>query len=206
MNCRASYDSIAIEYAARIYGELKDKPFDRHQLDGFATAVQGQGPVCDLGCGPAQIARYLRDKGLAAFGLDYSRGMLAQAAKLNPDAALIQGDMRALGIRTGSLAGIAAFYSIIHANRDQTAGVLSEMSRVLLRGGRLLLAFHLGEGEVHATDFHGQPVDLQATLFSTAGMIGYLTAAGFAIESAQERDPYPEVEYQSRRAYILCTA
>jgi hypothetical protein len=30
-----------------------------------------------------------------------------------------------------------------------------------------------------------------------------LARAGFEIESAQERAPYPEVEYKSRRAYIV---
>jgi hypothetical protein len=30
-----------------------------------------------------------------------------------------------------------------------------------------------------------------------------LEDAGFEIHSAEERSPYPEVEYQSRRAYIV---
>src|SRR5437588_296253 len=38
---RASYDIIADEYARRIYGELKDKPFDRQWLDSFAERTRG---------------------------------------------------------------------------------------------------------------------------------------------------------------------
>jgi hypothetical protein len=35
-------------------------------------------------------------------------------------------------------------------------------------------------------------------------MSGYLRTAGFRVEEALERDPYAtEVEYQSRRGYIL---
>ena len=34
-------------------------------------------------------------------------------------------------------------------------------------------------------------------------MAGYLKSAGFEIEEIVERDPYPEVEHQSRRAYIF---
>jgi hypothetical protein len=30
-----------------------------------------------------------------------------------------------------------------------------------------------------------------------------LREAGFALEEIVERDPYPDVEYQSRRAYIF---
>ncbi|HEV2689011.1 MAG TPA: class I SAM-dependent methyltransferase [Bryobacteraceae bacterium] len=200
----ASYDPIAGLYAQHIYGELKDKPFDREILDRFAERVRGLGPVCDLGCGPAQVARYLRDWGVDAFGLDLSRGMLVEAARLNPDIALMQGDMFSLGIRSGSLAGIAAFYSIIHAPRDRVVAVLTEMRRVLRGDGCLLMSFHLGAEVVHATEFHGQAVDLEATLFTTAEMTGYLETAGFTIGEAMEREPYPPtVEYQSRRGYVV---
>jgi hypothetical protein len=30
-----------------------------------------------------------------------------------------------------------------------------------------------------------------------------LEKAGFAVDEVIERDPYPEIEYQSRRAYIF---
>jgi hypothetical protein len=41
-------------------------------------------------------------------------------------------------------------------------------------------------------------------LFQPQVIRGYVEAAGFAIEEIIERDPYPpEVEYPSRRAYIL---
>jgi hypothetical protein len=37
-------------------------------------------------------------------------------------------------------------------------------------------------------------------------MSRYLQAAGFLVEEVLERDPYaPEVEYQSRRGYILAS-
>jgi 2-polyprenyl-3-methyl-5-hydroxy-6-metoxy-1,4-benzoquinol methylase len=73
---RMSYDTIAAEYARRIYAELKDKPFDREWLDGFAERVRAIGQVCDLGCGPGHVARYLRDRGVHVFGLDLSPVML----------------------------------------------------------------------------------------------------------------------------------
>jgi hypothetical protein len=39
--------------------------------------------------------------------------------------------------------------------------------------------------------------------YTTREMKDYLRAAGFDLEEAIERDPYPEVEYQSRRAYLF---
>jgi 2-polyprenyl-3-methyl-5-hydroxy-6-metoxy-1,4-benzoquinol methylase len=200
---QSSYDAIAGEYAKRIYGELEQKPFDRQLLDEFADRVRQLGPVCDLGCGPGHVARYLRDRGVNAFGLDLSAGMLAEAKRLNAGFEFVRGDMLALGIRPGSLAGIAAFYSIIHFDRDRVPAVLAGLHRALRPGGHLLLSFHLGTDMIHATDFHGHAVDLRVMLFTLAEMTGYIEAAGFSIRQALEREPYPEIEYQSRRGYIL---
>ncbi|MBM3218880.1 MAG: hypothetical protein FJZ38_09390 [Candidatus Rokubacteria bacterium] len=59
-----SYDAIADEYAQQYFDELDGKPFDRAWLDRFAESVKGRGRVCDLGCGPGQIARYLAARGV----------------------------------------------------------------------------------------------------------------------------------------------
>jgi len=188
---RVSYDTIAAEYADRIYPELKSKPFDRQLLDRFADDVRMSGPVCDIGCGPAQIARYLFDRGVNVFGLDLSAGMLNEAKRLNPNIDFIQGSMLQLGLGADTL--------------EQVVATLSEMRRVLKRKGSLLLAFHLGDDVIHMTDFHDHPVDFEATLFRIEEMTGYAKAAGLNLQQAMERDPYPEVEYQSRRGYILAT-
>ncbi len=199
-----SYDAVAREYADEIYGELAGKPFDRAVLDQFATRVRGEGWVCDLGCGPAQIARYLRDRGVNVLGVDLSAGMLAQARRLNPDLQFVQSSMLALGFGSGTLSGVVAFYSVIHIPRPQVVDALREVHRVLQPGGLLLMAFHLGYEDSHHEELFGRPVSLDVALFTTLEMSGYLKTAGFAIEETQERDPYaPEVEYQSRRGYIL---
>ena len=203
---RKSYDAVARKYADEIYGELAGKPFDRDVLDHFVDRVRGQGPVCDLGCGPAQIARYLSDRGVGALGADFSEGMLVEARRLNPDLQFVQTSMLALGLRSESLAGVAAFYSIIHIPREKVVEALAEVRRVLQPGGLFLFTFHLGSEDSHHDEFFGQRVSLDVALFTTAEMLGYLTAADFVIEQVQERDPYsPEVEYQSRRGYILAS-
>ena len=198
-----SYDRIAREYADEIYEELAGKPFDRELLDRFAKRV-GRGRVGDLGCGPAQIARYLCDRGVNAFGLDFSAGMLAQARRLNPEMMFVQTSMLALGLASEALDGITAFYSIIHIPRERVLNVLGEMRRVLKRGGSLLITFHLGSEDTHHDELFGRPVSLDVALFTTPEMTGYLQTAGFRVEEVLERDPYaPEVEYQSRRGYIF---
>ena len=201
---RKSYDAVAREYADEIYGELAGKPFDRHLLDRFAERVRGRGRVCDLGCGPAQIARYLRDRGVDAFGVDLSAGMLAQARRLNPDLQFVQTSMLTLGLRSGKFGGVAAFYSIIHIPRSKAVEALAEVRRVLQPGGLFLFTFHLGSEDSRHEELFGRPVSLDIALFTTDEMCGYLKTADFSVEQVLERDPYsPEVEYQSRRGYIL---
>src|SRR6478672_292842 len=102
---RKSYDAVARQYADQIYGELASKPFDRDLLDRFAERVRGRGPVCDLGCGPGQVARYLHDRGVPAVGVDLSPAMLEQARRLNPGLEFRQDDLRALGGEGGAWAG-----------------------------------------------------------------------------------------------------
>jgi ubiquinone/menaquinone biosynthesis C-methylase UbiE len=201
---RASYDTLAAEYAARIYGELSGKPFDREWLDRLAERVRLLGPVCDLGCGPGHIARYLQERGERAIGLDLSFGNLQQGRRLNPRLEFLQGDMLALPFAGESLGGIAAFYSIIHLEHEQLGGALREMRRVLRSGGWLLLAFHLGTKTLHEKELWGYAVDLNVTMFTVADVVQQLKEAELLVEEAAERDPYaPEVEYQSRRGYIL---
>ncbi len=201
-----SYDAVAREYADEIYGELAGKPFDRDLLNRFAGRVRDRGWICDLGCGPAQVARYLRDRGVNSLGVDLSAGMLAQARRLNPDLPFVQSSMLTLGLRAGAFGGVAAFYSIIHIPRAQVVDALKEILRVLQPEGLLLMAFHLGSEDSHHEELFGRPVSLDVALFTTEEMSRYLKAAGLVIEQTQERDPYaPEVEYQSRRGYILAS-
>jgi SAM-dependent methyltransferase len=199
---RGSYDRLAAKYAERIYDELRHKPFDRDQLARLAAAADG--PVCDLGCGPGHVARLLSEFGADVFGVDLSPQMVATARELNPGIEFREGDMRALEVASGSLGGVAAFYSIIHIGRDELAGALGEILRVLRPGGVLLVAFHLGDETLHLDELWDERVDVDFHFYGSAEMAAALASAGFVVDEVLERDPYPpEVEHQSRRAYIF---
>ena len=201
---RDSYDRIADEYARRIYDELQHKPLDRELLTRFARDTAGRGDVCDMGCGPGHVARTLRDAGAAVFGLDLSLGMLDQARYLNPDIDFWQGNMMALGLGDETLAGIAAFYAIVNIPEESLPLVFREMARVLQPGGLLLLAFHIGGEPLEVNELWGGPISMNFFLFQPAAIGQMLEAAGLDIEETIEREPYaPEVEHQSRRAYIF---
>jgi ubiquinone/menaquinone biosynthesis C-methylase UbiE len=201
---RESYDRLADEYARRIFYELQHKPFDRELLDGFVAEVKGRGEVCDMGCGPGHVARYLRDAGATVFGLDISPRMLEQARQFNPDISFREGNVMALDLQDATLAGITAFYAIVNIPKESLPLIFEEMKRVLQPGGLLLLAFHTGDEMLHQDELWGRSTSMDFFLFPPLMIRGYLEGAGFAIEKTMERGPYPpEVEYQSHRAYMF---
>jgi len=74
------YDILAEEYAARYLHGLEHKPFARRMPDRLCALAAPLGAICDMGCGPGQIARYLNDRGADVIGIDLSPGMVALAA------------------------------------------------------------------------------------------------------------------------------
>lgn len=202
---QTSYDRVAADYASRMSDELDRKPFDRVMLDWLAQKVGALGPICDMGCGPGQIARYLNSRGSPTCGVDLSPEMVQQAQRLNPFIPFQQGDMLTLAsIDDASYGGIAAFYSIIHIPPTDIPQALTTLHRVLMPNGVILLAFHLGADPLHLDEWWGHQVNVDFHFYTRDAMKSHLVTAGFDLEEAIERDPYsPEIEHQSRRAYLF---
>jgi SAM-dependent methyltransferase len=200
---QACYDTVAREYAERFAGELAHKPLDRELLKRFASQVTGRGYVYDLGCGPGQTTAFLHACGVSVRGMDISAELLREARERHPGVSFEQGDMLALPVADASLAGVIAFYAIVHLSPAGLRRALAEMHRVLQAGGRLLLAFHVGEKVVHVDEFLGRSVALDFVFFPPQVVADELAQAGFVAVEVIERDPYPDLEYPSRRAYVF---
>ena len=203
LNTQTSYDQVAAEYAEKFKDEMDGKPFDRNCLDRLAREVGDLGPVCDMGCGPGQIARYLHRQGVATLGVDLSPRMVAEAQRLNPDVHFHQGDMLSLPDPENSWGGIAAFYCIIHIPREQIVDALREMRRVLKPGGVLLVTFHIGEEIEHLDEWWEKPVNLDFAFYLPEEMESWLKEAGYELEETLIREPNPDVEVATRRAYLF---
>ena len=102
-----------------------------------------------------------------------------------------------------SWGGIAAFYCLIHVPREQVVNALRELKRVLKQSGVLLVAFHIGTGVEHVEEFFEKPVDLDFAYFQPAEMEAWLKEAGFEVEEVIVREPNPQVEHPSQRAYLF---
>ena len=114
----------------------------------------------------------------------------------------MQGDMLTLDITDETWGGITAFYSLIHVPRPELGQAIGEMYRVLRPHGLALLAFHVGDETKHLEEWFGEQVSVDFFFFRSEEIKEHLLAAGFTIEDAIEREPYPDVEHPSRRAYL----
>ena len=198
-----SYDRIAEEYCKRIFDELAHKPLDRQLLQRLANTVKS-GPICDVGCGPGHVARFLKSCGADVFGIDLSPRMIELARRLTPEIQFFEGNMLSLEVADDSCGAIAAFYSIIHLTPEELPKVFLEFKRVLRPRGTLLLAFHVGKENVHEDELWGYKVSLDLRFLESREIEQQLHATGFRVRETIERETYGEdVEYPSRRVYIF---
>jgi SAM-dependent methyltransferase len=198
---RRGYDAVATQYAEHLFGELASKPFDREALAAFAARHAGRGRVLDIGTGPGHVARFLADHGAEVVGLDISPAMVAEARRRSPDMTFVEGDFRAPPAGLGTFAGAVAFYALVHTPPGELTATFASLAALLEPGGELLLALHLGDGATHVEELWGVAVDMRFEMFEERAVLDALEAAGYRTTWSQVREPYPDVEYPSRRLY-----
>lgn len=181
---RSSYDTDASGYAEKVRGLLEGSPYLRMSLALFAESVQesGGGPVADIGCGPGYVGAHLRDAGVDVFGIDLSPEMVAIARRDYPDLRFEVGTMTDLDLADDSLAGIVAFWSVIHVPDHAMPGVFEEFRRVLRPQGALLVGFHVGDGTHHTSEgYTGRPISVDSHRRRPGKVAAWLRDAGFTI-------------------------
>ncbi|MFF3910495.1 class I SAM-dependent methyltransferase [Streptomyces sp. NPDC001848] len=182
---RTSYDTVASSYADQVRNLLDETPEERAVLALFADLVssRGGGAVADVGCGPGRITAHLCQLGVDAFGIDLSPGMIEVARRDHPDLRFELGSMTDLDLGDGSMAGLVAWYSLIHIPDKEIGTVFQHFHRVLQPGGPLLLSFHVGdESKVKTEGYGGHPMKVHVHRRWHGQMIGWLNEAGFTVE------------------------
>jgi len=197
------YDKVAREYAEKFSGEHERKPKDQEILRRFAQEIGGRRPVWDFGCGPGQTTQCLTNLGIDISGLDLSERILEQARTNHPKIHFQKGNILELEFEDDSIAGAVAFYTIVHFSEEQVRRACHEVLRVLQPGGIFLLTYHIGEKTIHVEDFLGKKVDIDFMFFTADFIFRCLKNSGFEKIEIIEREPYPGVEYESRRAYTF---
>jgi ubiquinone/menaquinone biosynthesis C-methylase UbiE len=180
---RRLFDLWSLIYDQPVVQRLTYRPVH----DAVLAALHRLRPrrVLDLGCGTgllsARLAGEIAD--VRVVGCDYSNGMLRHAAARSHRAVWVQGDALQLPFRAASFDTVVSTEAF-HWFPDQAAA-LAEMHRVLLPGGRVLVALinppleAVGTGVWLGSRLVGQPFYWP----TRRRMRELLAGAGFRVES-----------------------
>jgi len=141
--------------------------FDRVHRGVLARLPDGFHPagILDIGCGTGRLLRRMQQRWptAALAGVDLAEGMVAEARRQTPGAAIYRAPAEHLPLENGSVDLVTSTVSFHHWS-DQAQGV-REAVRVLRPGGRFVLA------DMNV-EFHGRPLSRRKVkaLFEAAGL------------------------------------
>ena len=206
---RDVFDAAANTYAQFVGTAISptmECPTDLSLLVAFIelTKRQAVSRVADVGCGPGREAAFMADHGLDVIGVDVSKAMLGIASTAHPHIEFEEGQLDALPIASGVLAGAVCWYSIIYTPPDRLVESFDELARVLMPGGYLLLAFQ-AEGEpVHREDAFGTHLPLTNYRHGVKVVADRLEDTGFKVSTTVLRAP--ELEHEtSSQGFVIAT-
>lgn len=194
---QASYMDRADEYIALLGSMQKVHPSDEHLVSVWAAQIEGL--VLDAGCGPGHWTGHLATRGVRVVGVDQVSAFLEHARAAHEGVSFLEGSIDELPIATGGVAGVLAWYSLIHHDPDTIDRALDEFARVLEPGGGLLIGFFVGT-EVESFDH----AVVRAWRWSPDALAERLTAAGFEViethtRSVPQSQPRPHGAILARR-------
>jgi ubiquinone/menaquinone biosynthesis C-methylase UbiE len=197
---RAVYDNAAQRYVEFVGTEISsttEGPIDRALLVAFIELIKRQRDVrvADIGCGPGRVAALMAQHGLEVVGVDVSREMLAIARTAHPHIRFVEGQLDALPIESGMLAGAVCWYSIIYTPPDCLAEAFGELKRVLMPEGYVLLAFQAEGVPIHRADAQDTHLPLTSYRHGVHEVAVSLRDAGFRVYSTILREP--ELEHEA---------
>lgn len=199
---RAAYDTVAVDYA-RLIPDVVEGPLDRGMLAAFAELVGPGRPVLEVGCGTGRITAHLRGLGLDVAGVDLSPGMVEVARRRYPELRFEVGSMAELAAPDGGLAGLVAWYSIIHLPPEQLPAVFAGFRRVLAPGGHLLVAVKAGNQRVRLREAYGHRIEYDVYWLPPEQLAAQLAAAGLSVHATLVRQA--EALDRGPQAFLLAT-
>src|SRR6185437_9811003 len=204
------YDSFAEEYSAGNEVSLFNAYYERPATLALAGDVTGRR-ILDAGCGSGPLFAALRDRGAIVTGFDKSAGMLEQARRrLGDDADLQVADLSCpLPFRDATFDDVVA--SLVLHYLEDWGPALTELRRVLVPGGRLIVAvdhpfviyalervagrnpnYHATFNWTEEWTMGGQTIPMSFWNRPLHAMTDAFTTAGFRISVISEPQPVPE--------------
>jgi ubiquinone/menaquinone biosynthesis C-methylase UbiE len=206
---RAVYDMAAARYVQFVGTEISsatEGPIDQSLLEVFVELVKRQSThqVADVGCGPGRVAAFMADRGLDVVGVDISEAMLGIARSAHPHIEFEEGQLDSLPFETKVLAGVVCWYSIIYTPPDRLVEAFCELSRVLIPGGHLLLAFQAEDEPLHRADAYDTQLPLTSYRHSVQQVAAHLVDVGFKTYATVLRAPELDSE-TTFQAFVIAS-
>ena len=141
-----AYDSAPEAYC-RLTESFTGYPGLEEEIREFLRTVR-RGVVIDVGSGSCRDALLVSSTGRDVVALDLSLPLMQCARTLlgGLRCGFVSADVRALPIGDRTVAGIICSGVLLHLPRCQLAVALSEIKRVLVRGGHALISMRAGMG------------------------------------------------------------
>ena len=127
-----------------------------------AVRVKKGMKLLDIASGPGYVAAAAARRGAVPLGVDFSKGMVAQARLLHPDVDFREGNAEELPLGNGLFEAAVMNFGILHLARPEQA--ITEAHRVLRPGGRFAFSVWAKPEEtigfsivLRAVEAHGEP-------------------------------------------------
>ncbi len=138
----AAYGPVAREYRDQL--RLRRPVADVRR---FASFARRDDLVLDVGCGPANDLRVLRDAGLHPVGIDLSFGALTEARVLLPRHPLVFADLEDPPFVDRSFGGLWMSGAFAHLPRERWRDALARLLR-LIGSGPVYFTCHRGRADL----------------------------------------------------------
>jgi len=178
-----TYNKIANTYTKEYFNDLSDASY----IDRFLEILPSNSKILDVGSGPGQFSKYIKEKGFDVCGVDFSDKMVAIAKKKIPEVPFQKMDMRKLNFKPKTFDGLLVSYSLIHIPSNQIPETLKGFYRVLKPNGILEVIAQKGKAN-QVIDGPFLPTEKMFFNFFTKDRISkFLKKAGFEIIFQEEK-------------------
>ena len=199
---RRMYDTTADSYADMMEEEIKLPVYSDTLQRLHKEIAELPGILVDTACGSGHMLRLYRDhhdSQRELVGVDLSPQMVSHARKrLGSNASVLVGDMCDLKeIESGSAAAVLNWYAIHHLSAEGVRAAMQEWLRILVPGGRLLLAAWEGAGQID----YGDASEIVAIRYSDQEISKMAGEAGFRVASCVVA---PVQDFPMDAVYLEC--
>ncbi len=176
-----AYASRSTEYIER-FGRIETAA-EADRLAVLNWALQFDGPLVDVGCGPGHWTSYLARHDRNITGVDPTDEFITAARQRHPKVDFKIGSAEDLAVDDETLDGILSWYSLIHTSPESIDIALTEFARCLRPGGGLAIGFFAG---IECVPFDHAVTT--AYYWPVEQLSERIEANGFTVKSAETRD------------------